>query len=105
MLVGHCDGPRVDLFTPSIPFAWKALATRRRLAGPSGEAWYLSPEALAVFKLLFFRPKDVLDVEKLLLVQGADLDRAFVRRWLVEMMGEDDERVAAWDRLVASAEE
>jgi hypothetical protein len=33
-------------------------------------------------------------------VQGPALDRAYVRRWLVEMMGEEDERVARWDALV-----
>jgi hypothetical protein len=101
VLIGHSGGLRVDLFTPSIPFSWEALKTRRRLAGPSGEAWYLSPEATAVFKLLFFRPKDVLDVEKLVAVQGEDLDRDYIRRWLIEMMGEEDERILAWDRAVA----
>lgn len=34
-----------------------------------------------------------------LAVEGDDLDRAYVRRWLVDMMGEDDIRVEAWDRL------
>ncbi len=102
VLIGHYQGLRVDLFTPSIPFSWEALATRRRLAGPSGEAWYLSPEAIAIFKLLFFRHKDVVDVEKLVAVQGEDIDHKYVRRWLVEMMGEGDERVLTWDRLVES---
>ncbi|MSP63368.1 MAG: hypothetical protein EXR72_24100 [Myxococcales bacterium] len=102
VLVGHYGGLRVDLFTPSIPFAWEAMTTRRRLRGPSDEAYYLSPEALAIFKLLFFRSKDLLDVEKLVAVQGADLDSAYIRRWIVEMMGEEDERVAAWDRIVAN---
>lgn len=30
------------------------------------------------------------------------LDRAYVRRNLVEMFGEDDERVRFWDETVAS---
>jgi hypothetical protein len=101
VVVGHYEGMRVDLFTPSIPFAWEAMKTRRRLAGPSGEAWYLSPESTAVFKLLFFRPKDRLDVEKLVAVQGGDLDRGYIRRWIVDMMGTADERVQAWDEIVA----
>lgn len=100
VLIGWCRGLRVDLFTPSIPFSWEAARTRVRLAGPSGSAWYLSAEATTLFKLLFFRGKDQLDVEKLVAVQGAALDRAYVRRWLVDMMGEDDERVAFWDGLV-----
>lgn len=65
-----------------------------------GEAWVVSAEALCVFKLLFFRPKDLVDVSNVIALQGAKLDRTYVRRWLVEMMGEDDERVRKWDELV-----
>jgi len=53
-----------------------------------------------VFKLLFFRIKDRGDLERLVAVRGARLDRAYVRRWMVDMMGEDDERVRAWDDIV-----
>ena len=99
-ILGWYEGMRVDLFTPSIPFAWEAMRTRVRMAGPGGEAAYLSAEATAVFKLLFFRSKDQVDLEKLVVVQGADLDRAYVRRWVVDMMGEADERVVFWDGLI-----
>jgi hypothetical protein len=70
VLVGQSGGLRVVLFTPSIPFAWEAMTTRRRLRGPSVEADYLSPEATAVFKFLFFRPKELVDVEKLARCRG-----------------------------------
>lgn len=30
-----------------------------------------------------------------------ELDRAYIRRWIVEMMGEDDPRVRRWDDIVA----
>jgi len=39
----------------------------------------------------------VADLERLASVRGARLDRAYVRRWLVEMMGDDDVRVRTWD--------
>lgn len=29
------------------------------------------------------------------------LDAPYIRRWTVERMGEDDERVPAWDTIVA----
>jgi hypothetical protein len=61
------------------------------------------PYAIAVFKLLFFRAKDLVDVERLVLVQQRDLDRAYVRGWLVDMMGPDDERVRAWDEIIGRA--
>ena len=52
---------------------------------------------------LFTRDRDLADLEKLATVQGAALDAAYVRHWIVDMMGEDDERVAAWDRIVAAS--
>jgi hypothetical protein len=71
---------------------------QRRVEGRP--VWFLSAEALAVFKLLFFRPKDLVDLQRLLAVQGPALDTAYIRRHLVEMMGEDDERTRRWDELV-----
>lgn len=93
---------RIDVFTPSIDFAWEAMRTRvaKDVAGQS--VWFLSAEALAVFKLLFFRPKDIVDLQRLLAVQGKRLDAAYVRKHLAAMMGEDDDRVAKWDELVAA---
>jgi hypothetical protein len=96
-------GPyRVDLFTPSIPFSREAERTRRQVDMEGRRAYFLSAEALAVFKLLFFRPKDLVDLERLVEVQGPALDIAYVRRELAAMMGEDDARVRRWDELTAS---
>jgi hypothetical protein len=53
-----------------------------------------------VFKLLFARSKDFADLERLVSVQGERLDHAYIRRWIVEMMGEDDDRVTRWDHIV-----
>jgi hypothetical protein len=44
--------------------------------------------------MLFFRTKDVLDVERLVAFTGASFDRAYVRRWPVGLVGADDERAA-----------
>lgn len=71
------------------------------MTGPLGSANYLSAEATVVFKLLFFRSKDLVDIEKLVTVQGSDLDSVYVRRWMVDMMGEGDARVREWDRILA----
>jgi hypothetical protein len=62
----------------------------------------LSAEDLTVFKLLFFRGKDVVDVERLVAAQGDRLDRDYVRRWLVACVGEHDERVHRWDTISAA---
>jgi hypothetical protein len=101
MLVGRWDGMRIDVFLPSIPFAHEAARTRVRVTDDTGwSGWFLAAEAIAVFKLLFFRGKDVVDLERLVAVRD-DLDRAYVRRWMVDMMGEGDERVRRWDQMVA----
>jgi hypothetical protein len=41
----------------------------------------------------------MVDVERLLALQGTNLDRSYIRHWLVDAVGEEDERVRAWDRL------
>lgn len=102
IMIGRWAGMRIDVFVPSIPFSEEAGRTRVQLSDGEGESiWFLSAEALSVFKLLYFRPKDLVDLERLLAVQGAALDRAYVRFWMVDMMGDQDERVAAWDDLDA----
>jgi hypothetical protein len=103
MFVGRWDGMRIDVFLPSIPFAHEAARTRIRVTDADGwSGWFLSAEALAVFKLLFFRGKDMVDLERLVAVAGTRLDHGYVRRWMVDMMGEDDERVLRWDAIVAA---
>jgi hypothetical protein len=100
MFVGTWEGMRIDVFTPSIEFSSEALRTRVRQRAGGAHAWYLSAESVAVFKLLFFRSKDIADLERLVAV--SDLDASYVRRWIVNMMGEDDERVARWDGLMST---
>ena len=73
-----------------------------RIAGPDGwQGWFLAPEAVCIFKLLFFRAKDMVDLERLVAVRGEELDHGYIRRWLVDMMGEKDDRVGRWDDIVS----
>lgn len=99
MFVGRCEGMRIDVFMPSIPFASEARRTRIRVTDDNGwSGWFLSAEALAVFKLLFFRGKDMVDLERLVAVRP-ELDGTYVRERIVEMMGEDDARTRRWDEI------
>jgi hypothetical protein len=102
MFVGRWGLFRIDVFTPSIEFAWEAERTRIRHRVGEREAWFLSAETIAVFKLLFFRTKDLADLERLAALR-TELDVAWVRIRIVSMMGEGDERVTAWDRIVRAA--
>lgn len=103
LFVGRHGEYRVDVFVPSVPFYDEALRRRVRTRIAGRDTWVLSPETLAVFKLLFNRPKDVADVGRLVQIQGERLDVGFVRGALVGMLGADDERIATWDRLVRDA--
>ncbi len=100
MFVGHLGDLRIDVFTPSIDFSWEALRTRVRLPLGAEHFWFLSAEALSVFKLLFFRSKDIADLERLLAVYGDKMNCAYVRKHISAAMGEDDPRTQTWDRLV-----
>jgi hypothetical protein len=105
IMVGRWAGMRVDVFVPSIPFSDEAGRTRVHLSdGTGGTVAFLSVEALTLFKLLFFRSKDLADIERLVSVRGTRFDRAYVRRWLIEMMGENDARVRAWDTIAGEPE-
>ncbi len=101
MFVARRGEYRVDVFIPSVAFYEEAKSRRVRTRVANRDTWVLSAETLAVFKLLFYRPKDLADVGRLLEIQQNRFDTAFVRRWLVDMLGADDERIEAWDRLVA----
>jgi hypothetical protein len=55
----------------------------------------LSATDLAIFKALFDRPKDWVDISEMLAY--GEVDVPVVRSWLVRMVGAKDRRVAKWD--------
>lgn len=104
MFVGRVGHTRVDVFVPSIPFYEEAEKRRVRTLIGGEQAWVHSAEVLAVFKMLFFRPKDLLDCERMLGVQGDAFDRDFVRQSLVDML-DDDPRITKWDEMCERVDE
>jgi hypothetical protein len=95
------EGMQIDVFLPTIPFHEAARRRRVRVKLVGQSCWVFSPETLVVLKLMFFREKDFMDVRQILRIQGPALDRVWVREQLVEIFGERDPRVAAWDELAA----
>lgn len=95
LFVGRIGATRIDVFVPSIPFYDEAAKRRVRTKLGGRETWVHSAEVLAVFKMLFFRPKDLIDIESMLAVRGAAFDRVFVRDALVDMLGEDERTTAS----------
>jgi hypothetical protein len=87
----------------SIDFCAEAEETRVRRNVDGRDAWFLSAESLAVFKLMLFRGKDLVDLERMTGLRDGSLESDRVRRTVVAMVGEADERIAAWDRIVRIA--
>lgn len=59
---------------------------------------------LAVMKLLFFRAKDLIDVERLVAFGSTGFDRDYVERSLLDLVGGADARVARWKLLLADVD-
>jgi hypothetical protein len=91
---------QVDVFVATNSFYESAKARRRRVHLGDREVTILDAETLAVFKMMFFRPQDIVDLRKILQVQGDRLDRGWVRDHLLEIVGPLDPRIAQWDELV-----
>jgi len=93
-------GVRVDVFLPIVPFYEEARTRRVRVQIGDQSIMVWGPEVLTVFKMMFFRRKDLADVEQIIRVQGERLDRDWVRAQLDAMYGRRDPRVSIWDELV-----
>lgn len=93
-LVARHGAVRVDVFFPFHPFHDSVRSRIRTVQTASGPRPILSAEDLIVFKTLFNRPKDWVDVQAMRFAQGARLDVPYVLRWLTEILGTDDPRVA-----------
>jgi hypothetical protein len=98
-------GVDVDVFLPMFDFYDVARQRRARVRMGDEFIHVWSAETLAVFKMMFFRRKDVVDVERLLRDGGAGFDREWVRAQLVEIFGARDPRIPAWDDLIAEVGE
>ncbi|MGH7900002.1 MAG: hypothetical protein ACREQQ_18750 [Candidatus Binatia bacterium] len=96
---GSIRGMRVDVFVPALDY-YGTLETRRRRVSLLGRPlWILAPEDLVVLKMVFFRRKDLADVEAELTDQKPELDRAFIRSMLTELVGGQDPRLTALDDI------
>jgi len=93
------DSFRIDVFLPTIPFYEQARSRRRKVSLGNQQAMVWDAETLAVFKMMFFRRKDIADVEAILHNQQASFDRHWVRENLIEIYGQRDPRIIQWDEL------
>jgi hypothetical protein len=97
------SGVRVDVFLPTITFYSTARERRRavKLGDQSIQVW--DAESLVVFKMMFFRRKDIADVEQILRTQRESLDCAWIEGHLEQLFGRHDPRVSQWKELRTEA--
>jgi hypothetical protein len=101
---GQCRlwwGPNpVDVFFSNVPIHEAMPKQVRRLPFGAETLPFVAPEHLAVFKAMFSRPKDWIDIEQMLLATDG-IDVAEIERWLEQMVGKDDPRLARLRELTA----
>jgi hypothetical protein len=97
-------GRILDVFLPIASIYDAARPRRRRMPIANREAYVWDAETLCVFKMMFFRRKDLADVEAVLRNQGASLDRSWVEQQLLTMYGQRDPRVNQWRELAAESQ-
>lgn len=91
------DDTPIDLFFAASDFHLEVAERARTVSFGGRHIRVLSPEDLAVFKAMFDRPKDWVDIDEM--AASNALDRAVASRRLAIMLGPDDPRVA---RLASS---
>jgi pimeloyl-ACP methyl ester carboxylesterase len=95
------DDTPIDLFFNYAPIHDEAARHRRSVPFEGTRIPVLGPIELAVFKAMFSRGRDWGDLEEM--ADAGTLDRKAVRANLVDLVGEDDERVARLDELARPA--
>jgi len=100
----HWDQVPLDLFFASVPFLAEAGRRTRMVPFPPDELSILSAEDLTVCKVLFNREKDWKDIRNIVMIQADALDTDYIGRWLVEMLGDVDERLARFRALIVASD-
>jgi hypothetical protein len=96
-------GIRADVFLPMSSFYEAAKARRREVPIGNRRAYIWDAETLCVFKMMFFRQKDLIDIQSILRSQGSALDRNWIEKSLLDLYGTRDPRITRWRELTAEA--
>lgn len=94
---------RIDLFFSALAFHDSVAERVRKVDYQDATIPILSAEDIVVIKTVFDRAQDWADIEAVCALQGADLDIAYMTRWLGEIVGSLDARLARLTQLVEAA--
>lgn len=100
---GTLAGVRVDVFLPIVDFYAVARGRRREVDLEGVPVMIWDAEALVIFKLMFFRDRDLVDIAQIVRTQGARLDTDWITTRAIDVFGGRDPRVARWNELHAAA--
>ena len=100
MFIAHVGSTRVDVFLATHPVHQEMGGRRRSVEVGDARMWFLSPEDLAILKLVYGRAKDMIDLERLFAACG-DLDVPYVRSWLERIVPPGDARLDALNDLAS----
>jgi hypothetical protein len=95
---GKLGGLWIDVFVSDHPQYEEMQRRSRRIADAAGSLCFISAEDVVLHKLIYGRPKDVIDLENLFPARP-DMNLAYVRSWLVKMVPPGDRRFAILDDL------
>ncbi len=99
--VAQSGWTRLDIFIAHHPWHTEMKKRRVSLVSPEGRArWFLSAEDTALAKLIYARPKDIEDLQRLFTVQAGRLDLEYLRRWLPLIVPAGDTRLGLFEDLV-----
>lgn len=76
-------------------------ARARQVPFAEGEIWILSAEDIAIFKVIYDRPKDLAEVREVLLCVGERMDVEYTIGWLERILGSEDTRVTSFREATA----
>lgn len=92
MFIAELARTRIDVFLATHPVHQEMGRRRRAVELDGARLWFLSPEDLALLKLIYGRPKDIVDLERLFAARG-DLDVPYIRSWLERIVPPADARL------------
>ena len=93
----------VDLFFAYDPLHDRCLERIRTVPfGDAARIPILSAEDLAIFKVIFDRPKDWPDLAEMLYAQGPDFDSRYALEWLRRILTPEDARLTRFEALLRS---
>jgi hypothetical protein len=93
----------VDLFFSYDPLHDRCLERTRTVPfGGDAVIPVLSAEDLAIFKVIFDRPKDWLDLAEVFYALGPHFDAGYALDWLRRILAPDDARLTRFEGLIGS---